>query len=316
MWLVMVDTTLSEAENEMTTRHGAKGWNLIVDVAKCENCNNCTLAVRDEYIENDFPGYSAAQPKHGHHWIKISRRVRGDGPMVDAAYLPTSCNHCDNAPCIKAGGEGVVRKRQDGIVIIDPERAKGRRDLVEACPYGAIWWNEERQLPQIWTFDAHLLDQGWTEPRCVQVCPTRAMRALNIDGEAMKLIADAEKLSVLLPELQTAPRVYYKNLYRFDQDFVGGTVIGEVSGVVECLHGAQIVLSKGGKEQARTTSDLFGEFKFDGLSPDGAKYALQISKDGFDGQSRDVTLSKSTYLGRLQLEPTKRANPGQRQPDL
>ncbi|MGB4066515.1 MAG: hypothetical protein WBK08_00655, partial [Nitrospira sp.] len=75
-------------------------WNLIIDVAKCENCRNCTLAVKDEHCDNDFPGYAAPQPKHGHDWIKISRRVRGSAPMVDVTYLLTTCNHCDNAPCV------------------------------------------------------------------------------------------------------------------------------------------------------------------------------------------------------------------------
>ena len=81
-----------------------KKWNLIVDVALCENCHNCTLAAKDEHVGNDFPGYAAPQPKRGHDWIRIERKVRGTAPMVDAAYLPTMCNHCDDAPCVKAGG--------------------------------------------------------------------------------------------------------------------------------------------------------------------------------------------------------------------
>ena len=158
------------------------GWNLLVDVARCENCQVCTLAVKDEHVGNYFPGYAAPQPLHGHEWISIKRRVRGEGSMVDAAYLPTMCNHCDNAPCLKAGArDGSVRKREDGIVIIDPERAKGRRDLVDSCPYGSIWWNEDLQLPQIWIFDAHLLDQGWKEPRCAQGCPAGVYRAVKVD---------------------------------------------------------------------------------------------------------------------------------------
>ena len=32
-----------------------KKWNLIVDVALCENCRNCTLAAKDEHVGNDFP---------------------------------------------------------------------------------------------------------------------------------------------------------------------------------------------------------------------------------------------------------------------
>lgn len=286
----------------MTNKSGGKGWYLIVDVARCENCNNCTLATRDEYIDNDFPGYSAAQPKHGHHWIRISRRVRGDVPMVDAAYLPTTCNHCDDAPCLKAGGEGVVRKRNDGIVIVDPERAKGRKDLVAACPYGAIWWNEERQLPQIWTFDAHLLDQGWQVPRCVQACPTRAMRAIKADAVEMEGIARSERLEVLRPELGTRPRVFYKNLHRFNRAFVGGTVVRALAGVEDCVQGARVVLAKDGKELANTTSDIFGEFKFDDLECYSGFYSVSVTHDGHGKLHTEVRLNESVYLGRLLLK--------------
>src|SRR4029450_14083657 len=100
-------------------------------------------------------------------------------PMTAIACVPTMYNHCDDAPCLKAG-DGAVKKRDDGIILIDPEQAKGRKDLVDACPYGHIWWNEEHQVPQIWTFDAHLIDQGWEQTRGHQACPTGAMRAAQI----------------------------------------------------------------------------------------------------------------------------------------
>ena len=78
-----------------------KKWNLIVDVANCTNCNLCTLAVQDEHAGNAFPGYAEEMPKHGHRWIEIERRERGTPPVTDVAYLPTMCQHCDNAPCIR-----------------------------------------------------------------------------------------------------------------------------------------------------------------------------------------------------------------------
>ncbi len=42
-----------------------KKWNMIIDVAECTNCNLCTLAAMDEYVGNDWPGYSAPMPRHG-----------------------------------------------------------------------------------------------------------------------------------------------------------------------------------------------------------------------------------------------------------
>jgi Fe-S-cluster-containing dehydrogenase component len=166
-----------------------KKWNMIIDVAECTNCNLCTLAAMDEYAGNEWPGYSAPMPKHGHKWINILQKERGQTPMIDVAYVPTMCNHCDDPPCMKAAPKGAVTKRRDGIVIIDPEKAKGQRQLVDACPYGHIWWNEELQLPQAWPFDAHLLDQGWKQTRGQQSCPTGAMRAIKVEDEDMARLA-------------------------------------------------------------------------------------------------------------------------------
>ena len=50
-------------------------WNMIIDVAECTNCNLCTLAAMDEYVGNDFPGYSAPMPRHGHKWIDILQKT-------------------------------------------------------------------------------------------------------------------------------------------------------------------------------------------------------------------------------------------------
>lgn len=251
-------------------------WNLIVDVSRCENCHNCALAARDEHVGNDFPGYSAPHASLGESVIKIHRKVRGSGSMVDAAYLPTLCQHCDDAPCLKAGADGSVRKRSDGIVIIDSVRAKGRRDLVDCCPYGAIVWNEEQQLPQTWIFDAHLLDQGWKAPRCVQVCPTNVFEAVKVSDQAMAQRATAESLEVLKPELNTRPRVYYRNLQRYTKCFVGGAVSAVIEGRIECIEAASVSLRHGGSVVAQTSTDAFGEFRFEELAPNSGEYQVEI----------------------------------------
>ena len=83
----------------------AKKWNMIVDVERCDNCRNCFLAVKDEHIGNDFPGYAASQPEHEHSWLDIERKERGSYPIVDASFMPVMCNHCDDAPCMKVAKE-------------------------------------------------------------------------------------------------------------------------------------------------------------------------------------------------------------------
>ncbi|MGH6784850.1 MAG: 4Fe-4S dicluster domain-containing protein [Sphingomicrobium sp.] len=275
-------------------------WNLIIDVAECTNCNLCTLAAMDEYVGNEFPGYSAPMPRHGHRWIDILQKERGQVPMVDVAYVPTLCNHCDNAPCV-AKGAGAVTKRDDGIVLIDPVKAKGRKDLVDSCPYGHIWWNEELQLPQAWTFDAHLIDQGWKQTRGQQACPTGAMRAICVDDGEMADIAREQALEVMKPEAGTKPRVYYKNLWRYSTSFIGGSVASETDGVVDCVEGATVRLSKDGATVAETVTDNYGDFKFDRLPENSGQYTIEISAPGRPAKTLAATLGASINLGEIRL---------------
>jgi Fe-S-cluster-containing dehydrogenase component len=278
-----------------------KKWNLIVDVAKCTNCNLCTLANQDEHVDNEFEGYSAPMPRHDHRWIEIRCHERGNGPVMDVAYLPVMCQHCDDAPCIAAAKNGAVKKRPDGIVLIDPVKARGQKAIAEACPYGAIHWNEELDLPQHWFFDAHLLDAGWSEPRCTQVCATGALKAVNVTDEEMQQIRSREGLQDLQPEAKTKPRVHYKNLDRFTHEFIGGTVIRTVNGITDCVAGASIKLERAGSVIDETVTDPYGEFKFDGLLPHSGMYRVSIAVDGTEAKRLDVDLADSTYLGRIEL---------------
>ena len=276
-------------------------WNLIIDVAECTNCNNCTLAAMDEYVGNDWPGYAAPMPKHGHRWINILQKERGQAPMIDIAYVPTLCNHCDDAPCLKAARDGAITKRPDGIVLIDPVKAKGQKQLVDACPYGHIWWNEELQLPQAWPFDAHLLDQGWQQTRGQQSCPTGAMRAVKLEDAAMERMAREEQLEVMRPELGTKPRVYYRNLWRYATCFIGGSLAAESAGVVDCVAGARVRLVKDGVAVAETVSDNFGDFKFDRLAEGSGRYQVEIAAAGRPVKTVAAELGDSLNLGEIRV---------------
>ncbi len=280
----------------------SKKWNMIVDVEHCNNCRGCFLAVKDEHTGNDFPGYAAEQPPMGHNWLNIERKERGSYPIVDAHFMPVMCNHCDDAPCMKVAKNGAIRKRADGIVIIDPEKSKGQKAIVDACPYGAVSWNEEKQIPQIWIFDAHLLDDGWTKTRAEQCCPTNVFRSIKVEDQEMQRIKADEGLEVLQPELGAKPRVYYKNLYLMNKCFVSASVVANVDGIEECAGGAEVILKQNGKEVGRATTDIFGEFKMDKLEPNSGQYDLEVSSDSSGSLSMQFNLGdESLYLGEIVL---------------
>ena len=276
-------------------------WNLIIDVENCTNCNMCVLACQDEHVDNDFPNYAAPMPKHGARWIEIMRKERGQAPMIDVAYMPVMCNHCDNAPCIEAAKDGAITKREDGIVIIDPVKSKGQKHLVESCPYDRIWWNEELEIPQTWIFDAHLLDEGWKQPRASSVCATGSIIAKKISDEEMEKLASDENLEVLEPKKGTKPRVYYKNLYRYNSCFIGGSVYAHNDNIVDCIQNANVKLIQDTSVIAEIKTDIFGDFKFDKLPEGSGDYQIEITADGFNKKSIDVVLNESVTLKDIQL---------------
>ncbi|MCL5736879.1 MAG: oxidoreductase, partial [Actinobacteria bacterium] len=180
----------------------------VIDIDKCNGCYNCQVACKDEHCDNDWHPIAAPQPDTGQFWMKVTDVVQGTVPKVRVRYMLDICRHCESAPCAAAARDAVYT-RPDGLVIIDPGKAKGNKGLVDACPYGAIYWNEELQLAQKCTGCAHLLDQGWTETRCTDACPTGAIK-FGEEEDLKDLIAKAEKVG---PDEETKPRVYYLNLH-------------------------------------------------------------------------------------------------------
>ncbi|WP_291329435.1 4Fe-4S dicluster domain-containing protein [Desulfovibrio sp. UCD-KL4C] len=275
-------------------------WHIIVDVEKCENCNNCYMTLLDEYVDNEFSGYSASCPRHGHHWIQLDTHERGSGSLLDVAYLFTTCNQCANPACVKAAKDGAVYMRKDGIVMIDPQKAKGRKELVKACPYGHIWWNEEKELPQKWNWDAHLLDADWKEPRPISVCATGSLKSVKVTDVEMKTLAEKEGLQVLHPEYGTFPRVWYRNLYRYTHEHIAGSVAMVDNGVEDVVEGATVKLKKNDKEIATVIADMFGDFKFDAIEPDSGEYTIIVSHKDKETQ-HSVIMGTSKNVGVILL---------------
>jgi len=266
----------------------AKQRYLVIDVSLCHDCNNCFIACKDEYVENDWLPYSKAQPRHGPRWMNIERKERGQFPRIDCAFLPMPCQHCNDAACVKAN-PGCVSRRDDGIVLIDPVKAKGNSDVAGSCPYGAIYWNEEEDIPQKCTMCAHLLDNGWDMPRCAHSCPTGAIQFYTVEKEEMDKIIAEEKLEQYRADLGTGPNVYYKNLYRFTKCFITGGLLKEG----DCAEGVTVTL--GGAAAAVQATNYFGEFKFDGLTPG----AYTIAVDG--NELRAVTIDESLNIGNFNI---------------
>lgn len=271
---------------------------MAIDLSKCIGCYNCQVACKDEHVYNSFPPIAAEQPAFGHFWMSIEEREQVWNPShIKVTYIPKPCQHCDDAPCVKAASDGAIYKRADGIVIIDPDKAVGQKDLVSSCPYGSIYLNEEKGLPQKCTFCAHLLDDSWQEPRCAQSCPTSCMYFGDVEDPESRIsrFLASTTTESFHPEYGTAPRVHYAAL---PKPHLSGTIRLADSG--ECAADVKVTLTDGAGSSRTTVTDCFGDFDFADSPKGGCTIAYELS--GYAAQTARVDLKDDiTFLGEIRL---------------
>jgi tetrathionate reductase subunit B len=264
----------------------------VIDLAKCNGCYNCQLACKDEYVGNDWSPYARPQPDTGQFWMKIIETERGTIPKVRVSYQPTLCMHCDEAACVSAcKTKGGIYKRHDGLVVINPNKCTGCKKCIDACPYSAIYFNEDLNLAQKCTGCAHLLDRDWKEPRCADFCPTNAIRF----GEESELAELISRANILKPEYGTQPRVFYLNLAK---KFISGTVYDPLR--EEVLKAAVCTLTdlNNGQKHVATT-DGFGDFWFEDL--ESSRFSLNIESDNKTKTIDSIETEKDVNLGDIAL---------------
>lgn len=275
-----------------------KKYGMVIDVAKCTGCNNCFLACKDENAGEAHEGYTAAQPIRFQNWIHVNEIERGTFPKVKLSCVPVTCGHCDNPRCMSQAKDGAVYKREDGIVIVDPVKAKGQKEIVNTCPYRVIYWNEELQLPQKCDMCAHLLDKGYKVPRCVELCPTGALTFGDMndpDSEISKILAEKKPVS-RHPEYGLKERVLYLNN---PKSFISGTVVYQKDD--QCVEGATVTLKRDGQVVGTAVTNIWGDFWFEDLDAK-TDFEITIELSGYKTVELKTRTLASVNLGDIFLE--------------
>ena len=141
------------------------------DAASCSGCKACQAACKDR---NDLPA--------GVLWRRVFEVAGGSWRKEGGAWVPDlvaynislACNHCEEPACRDACPSNAIAKREDGAVLIDPDRCLGCRYCEWACPYGAPRYDPAARRMTKCDFCAEAIARG-EAPSCVRACPMRAL---------------------------------------------------------------------------------------------------------------------------------------------
>lgn len=205
---------------------------MVADLRRCVGCQTCTAACKEG---NGTPP--------GVQWRRVLDLETGTYPDVHRVFVPTSCQHCSNPPCLEVCPSTATRQRADGVITIDEDLCIGCSYCIMACPFDARTLVErpvfafgdaptapeamraERQVAGVaskCTFCVGRIDAGVAHglapgkdpdatPLCVNSCISGALSFGDIDdadGPVAKLLAENQWFRMHESE-GTEPGFYY-----------------------------------------------------------------------------------------------------------
>lgn len=138
---------------------------LIHDETRCNGCNLCvSICHKFNHIPKGYSRLAIAKIP-----VKINDKV------TLHYFFRHSCQHCENAPCIKVCPTGASYQDNDGIVQIATTKCIGCGYCVSACPYQVRYLNPQTNIADKCDFCAQTRLSKGLIPVCAKVCPENAL---------------------------------------------------------------------------------------------------------------------------------------------
>ncbi len=118
----------------------------VLDADRCVGCQSCMFACARRLGRGGFEGSCI--------------HVRSDGGISNG-FVVIVCRACENPPCASVCPTDALTPREEGGVRLDPNLCIGCGNCAEACPFGAVQWDDSQNKPQICVYCGY----------CARYCP-------------------------------------------------------------------------------------------------------------------------------------------------
>jgi Fe-S-cluster-containing dehydrogenase component len=175
-------------------------WAMAVDTRSCVGCAACVIGCITE---------NKVAPGHARDWVFTE--TTGRFPELAMTIRSERCNHCDDAPCVRACPTGSSHYGPGKTVQVNADKCSGCKACIAACPYGARYVDPRRGTVDKCTFCMHRIEKGLATTSCAEICPTHSILFGDLadpSSEIARALAAREHY-VLLPDAGTQPRHYY-----------------------------------------------------------------------------------------------------------
>lgn len=165
-----------------------KQYGFYINVDRCVQCHSCEVACK---THNSI--------ELGITWRKVVGIWAGRYPDLTNRTISYACMHCGEPECVAVcPAEAIMKRPEDGIVVVDRSQCIGCGSCAESCPFGAPQYGNDGTMQKC-DLCVERLARG-KQPVCVETCPGEALQFGTM--EQLSKLAGAERAEKLSEQTQ------------------------------------------------------------------------------------------------------------------